>query len=274
MDGRRRLRRPRQPVRHWLRQHRLTDGNSGKVYPGRTSPPGVCRRRAQPTGRARGFSSGSGGWSQGLPLTTAVRTLTRPLPGGWRRRLLRNARASRRTASSASAIAASVITAPAPHRCERRPAVSLRPRPPGPLADPGQVSDGRGLLRARRADAVAARPHPGRGDPRVVGPVSRAEAAIGRRQEDGEQPGPDPGPRPGRWPGAADCGPARAHEASRVSHAADQSWFSWSHPLSPLMRSGEHAEQYQRCAELNKTNSSSRCTNTTAPEMRWLPGSR
>ena len=39
VDGRRRLRRPRQPVRH-----RLTDGTSGKADPGRTSPPGAGRR--------------------------------------------------------------------------------------------------------------------------------------------------------------------------------------------------------------------------------------
>ena len=78
-------------------------------------------------------------------------------------------------------------------------AAGALPRSPGPdpapLADPGQVSGGRGLLESGRLDAVGrCGRHPGRGGPRVVGPVSRAEG--GHRpgdQEDGEQPGPDPG---------------------------------------------------------------------------------
>src|SRR5439155_5809027 len=80
--------------------------------PARPLSPGRVRRPREVI-RVAAWRPGlqAGGGCQGLRLDHCGPTLDQAVSQAARRRLLRNARASRRTASSVSAIAASVITA-------------------------------------------------------------------------------------------------------------------------------------------------------------------
>ena len=231
-----------------------------KAGPGRTSPPGACRCAAV----ARGH---------GLRLDHCGPTLDQAVSQAARRRLPRSARASRRTASNASAMAASVITTASTSLVradEPVPATRAPARPPRPTLSRPVMA---GACRSSgRPDPVARRGRrSGHGDPRVVSPVSRVEG--GDRpgdQEDAEQPDPDPGLGPVGGPAQRIAvQPERTSQPREATRPARPGFHGLT-AAQPLMQgvASRQGRISEVLADLNMTNNPySGCTNTTAPEL-------